>query len=160
MIRIAKTGLIVTVMLWGLVGALGNVLNWGETLGSVVAVTSMTTFEGGAESWQATSSPVVMWLGALIITLSKLITGILCALGAARMWRSRRASAAEFAAAKTLALAGCAVAVIMLFGGFIVIAESWFELWRSETLGMALPIAFRYAGMIVLIAIFVAMTDD
>jgi len=62
MIRIAKTGLIVTVMLWGLVGALGNALNWGETLDSVVAVTSMTTFEGGAESWQATSSPVVMWL--------------------------------------------------------------------------------------------------
>ena len=160
MIRTAKTGFIVTVMLWGLVGALGNILNWGETLDSVVAVTSMTTFQGGAESWQATSSPVIMWLGALIIMLSKLATGIMCAVGAARMWRSRSASAAEFAAAKTLALAGCAVAVIMLFGGFIVIAESWFELWRSETLGAVLPVAFRYAGMIALIAIFVAMTDD
>ncbi len=29
MIRIVKIGLIITVVLWGLLGALGNVLNWG-----------------------------------------------------------------------------------------------------------------------------------
>jgi len=51
--------------------------------------------------------------------------------------------------------------VIMLFGGFIVIGESWFELWRSETLlRTALSDAFRYAGMIALIGIFVAMPDE
>ncbi len=51
MIRIVKIGLIMTVVLWGVFGALGNVLNWDETLGAVAAVTSMVTFEGGAESW-------------------------------------------------------------------------------------------------------------
>jgi len=48
----------------------------------------------------------------------------------------------------------------MLFGGFIVIAESWFELWRSETMGVVLSAALRYGSMIVLIAIFVATPDD
>ena len=100
MIRIVKIGLIVTVVLWGLFGALGNVLNWDETLSSVAAVTSMVTFEGGIESWQATSSPVVIWLGALFIMLSKLSVGVLCAIGAGRMWRSRNANATDFAAAK------------------------------------------------------------
>jgi predicted small integral membrane protein len=75
MIRIVKIGLIFAVVLWGFFGALGNVLHWDETLGSVAAVTSMVTFEGGAESWQATSNSLVIWLGALFIMLSKLSAG-------------------------------------------------------------------------------------
>jgi len=83
MIRIVKIGLIGTVVLWGFFGVLGNVLGLEQTLGAVSAVASMGTFEGGAESWQATSNPVVIWLGALFIILSKLSTGVLCAVGAA-----------------------------------------------------------------------------
>jgi predicted small integral membrane protein len=160
MIRIVKIGLIITVVLWGFFGALGNVLHWDETLGSVAAVTSMVSFEGGAESWQATSNPLVSWLGALFIMLSKLSAGVLCMVGATRMWQSRNGSVADFSAAKSIALAGCGIAVIMLFGGFIVIAESWFELWRSDTLGAVLPAALRYGSMIALIAIFVAAPDN
>jgi predicted small integral membrane protein len=160
MIRIVKTGLIITVALWGFIGALGNVLHWNETLSSVAAVTSMVTFEGGSESWQATSNPIVMWLGALFIMLSKLSAGVLCMLGAGRMWQSRHAGTADFSTAKSIALAGCGIAVIMLFGGFIVIAESWFELWRSESMGAVLTAALRYGSMIALIAIFVAVPDD
>jgi len=161
MIRTVKIGLIVTVSLWGFVGALGNILDWNQALGAVAAVTSMASFEGGAESWQATTNPIVMWLGALFIMLSKLTTGAMCAVGARRMWQSRRSDVADFKAAKAIGLTGCAIAVIMLFGGFLVIAESWFELWRSEgTIRLALSDAFRYAGMIALIAIFVATADD
>ena len=161
MIRHVKIGLIVTVALWGLIGALGNLLDWGQALGSVEAVTSMASFAGGPESWQATTNPIVVWLGALFIVISKLTTGILCAAGAANMWQSRGGSAVDFNSAKALGLAGCGVAVIMLFGGFIVIAESWFELWRSESgIRLALPDAFRYAGMILLIAIFVVGADE
>ena len=160
MIRIVKIGLIVTVVLWGFFGALGNILHWDETRGAVAAVTSMVSFEGGAESWRATSNPAVIWLGALFIMLSKLTAAILCTIGASRMWASRNGSAADFSAAKGVALAGCGIAVIMLFGGFIVIAESWFELWRSESMSAVLTAAFRYAGMIALIGIFVAMPDD
>lgn len=161
MIRTVKIGLIVSVALWGFVGALGNVLDWKQALGAVAAVTSMTTFEGGVESWQATANPMIMWLGALYIMLSKLTTGIMCTVGAGQMWRSRGGSVADFTAAKATALAGCGIAVIMLFGGFLVIAESWFELWRSQDpIRLALSDAFRYAGMIALIAIFVALQDE
>ena len=64
MIRTVKIGLIVTVALWGFIGALGNILDWDQTLGAVAAVASMASFEGGAESWQATTNPVVIWLRA------------------------------------------------------------------------------------------------
>ncbi len=76
------------------------------------------------------------------------------------MWQSRNGSVADFSAAKSIALTGCGIAVIMLFGGFIVIAESWFELWRSEAMGAVLSAAVRYGSMIALIAIFVAASDN
>jgi len=161
MIRIVKILLIIAVAFWGFFGALGNVLHWDETLGSVKTVTSMITIEGGTESWQATSNPLVMWLGALFIMLSKLSAGALCLVGAARMWQSRNSSVADFSSAKKAALAGCGIAVLMLFGGFIVIAESWYELWRSEAMGpMVLSAAARYASLIALVAIFVAVPDE
>ncbi len=157
MLRMMKIALILGVALWGFVGAFGNIMDWGGTMGAVGAATSMATFDGGNESWKATSNPVLIWLGALFIMLSKTAAGILCALGAAKMWAARESDVAAFAQAKAIALAGCGVAVFMLFTGFIVIAESWYEMWRSDVMrGPVLESAFRYGGMIALIAIFVA----
>lgn len=152
--------MILTVAFWGFVGALHNVIDWSGTIGAVGAVTSMITIEGGSDGWQATSNSVIIWIGALFIMLSKVAVGVLCSIGGIRMWRVKAADVAAFQLAKNMALAGCGVAIIMLFGGFIVIAESWFELWRSESmLGPVLQSSFRYGGMIGLIALFVATKD-
>lgn len=156
-----KILLVLGVALWCVLGAFGNLTDWSGTMGGVKAVTSMATFEDGAAHWRATSNPVVVVAGALFIMLSKAIAGLLCLEGARRMWGTRKDAAAEFARAKTFALTGCAIAVFMLFVGFSVIAETWFELWRSDAMrGPVLASAFRYAGMIALIAIFVGMRDD
>jgi len=156
-----KTLLIVTVALWGFVGAYQNIANWSGTIGAVQAATSMVAIEDGASNPHATSNPLIAWMGALFIVLSKLATGILCAIGAVRMWRAQANDMSAFASAKEIALTGCAIAMIMLFGGFIVIAEGWFELWRSDSMrGPVLESAFRYAGMIALIGIFVATKDE
>ena len=161
MLRLTKIVLIFLVVLWGLLGAMHNLMDWAGTQGAVSAATSMTTFEGGADAWQATSNSMVVLLGALFIMLSKITAALLCSAGGWKMWQARIQSAADFNKAKELALAGSAVAVIMLFGGFIVVAESWFELWRSDVMrGPVLGSAFRYAGLIALIGIFVQAKDD
>lgn len=161
MLRIMKILLVLSVALWGLVSAFGNLTDWSGTTGAVSAVTSMTTFEDGTAHWRATSNPVIIMAGALFIMLSKIIAGLLCLEGARRMWGTRKNDAAAFAKAKIFALTGCAIAVFMLFVGFTVIAETWFELWRSEAMrGPVLASAFRYAGMITLIAIFVGSSDE
>lgn len=161
MLRVAKILLVMTVALWGLLGAVHNLLDWAGTIGAVGAATSMATIENGPQSWQATSNPVVIWLGALGIVLSKMAVGILGAIGAWRMWLAKSGESGQFSKSKELALIACAIAVIMLFGGFIVIAEGWFELWRSEAMrGPVLDTAFRYAGMITLIALFVGTNSD
>ena len=160
MLRISKVLLILAVALWGYLGAMHNLLDWQGTLGAVGAVTSMATIEG-APGWQASSSPVLAWLGALFICLSKITAAVLCTVGVVGMWRARNGAAINFAQAKAPALAGCGIAMFMLFGGFIVVADGFFELWRSEV--MSAPVlgsAFRYGAMITLIGIFVGATDD
>ena len=161
MLRFMKILLVLGVALWCLLGALGNLTDWSGTTSAVKTVISMATFEDGAAHWRATSNPVVITMGALFIMLYKTVAGLLCLEGARRMWGARANGAADFAKAKTFALTGCAVAVFMLFVGFSAIAETWFELWRSEAMREpVLASAFRYAGMVSLIAIFVGMHDE
>lgn len=161
MLRIIKILLIFSVFLWGVFGALGNILDWSGTTGAVESVASMSTFEGGAQDWRATTNPVLILAGALFIVLSKITAGLLCLIGAWRMWGARKSDSAEFIQAKSFALSGCGVAILMLFLGFIVIGEGWFELWRSDVFrDIAGQSAFRYAGMIGLIAIFVTSPGD
>ena len=160
MLRKAKSIMILTVALWGFVGAFQNVIDWAGTIGAIGAATSMSTIAGGIESWQATDNLLVIWIGAFFIVGSKLATGALCGIGATGMWRASVSDSSAYKVAKEIALTGCAIAMIMLFGGFVVIAESWFELWRSESmLGPVLQSAFRYGGMITLIGLFVASND-
>ena len=159
--RILKIVLILSVAAWGILGAFGNLTDWNGAVKAVSAVTSMATIRGGAESWQATSSQPLIFIGAAFIPLLKIVCGILCLMGANHMWRARAGTAQEFQLAKSYALSGCAVAIILLFAGWIVIAAVWFELWRSPTLGRsALDTAFRYGGFIALIALFVSARDD
>ena len=160
MLRLTKIALILAVSAWGMVSAGLNLLTWEGTLSAVASATSMTTIESGADSWQATSNVIVVWLGALFIVSAKIATAGFCLTGGYRMWQARAADGASFNTAKQAALVGCGIAVFMLFSGFVVTAETFFEAWRSEVLRtIALESAFRYGGMIALIAIFVAQTE-
>lgn len=161
MLRTLKIALVLSVAAWGLLGAFGNLMDWSGAVKAVSAVTSMATVKDGAQSWQATSSQPLVFIGAAFIPLLKIVSGILCLIGANDMWRARAGTAQEFQLAKSYALSGCAVAIILLFVGWIVIAAVWFELWRSPTLGRsALDTAFRYGGFIALIALFVSARED
>ena len=159
MLRIIKILLVLSVVLWALLGALGNIEDWKGTTGAVGAVASMSTFPGGAGRWQATTNPVVIGTAAVFIVLFTSITVGLCLPGAWRMWTQRKSDAETFGAAKSLALAGCAVSVLGLFLGWIVIGEGWFEYWRSDALREAAGGgAFRYGGFIALIALMVGQS--
>ncbi len=158
MLKLTKIFLIAGVCLWGAISALGNVLGWQGTLGAVGAATSMAGF--AENDWRATSSSLVILVGALCIVGFKLVSATLCGLGAYNMWAEKGASRERFAAAKQFAIAGCGVAVLGLFFGWVVLGEQWFEMWRSPDLASAGESAFRYGGFIGIIGIFVAMPED
>jgi predicted small integral membrane protein len=161
MLRIVKIMLILSVAMWAFLGAFGNIKDWGGTTAAVSTTTSMSTFKGGADDWRATTNPVAVLLGASFILFSKVVVGCLCLVGAWRMWTARAGDSATFARAKVLAITGCAYALFMLFTGWVVIADTWFELWRSGAFGhLALETAFCYGGMIALIGLLVGARDD
>lgn len=161
MLRFIKILLIAAVAVFLLMGAIFNVVGWKGTVGAVAATTTMATIEGDATHWQATSNPAVIVSGAVFITSLKIVAGLLCAAGAVRMWARRKDTQMAFSSSKEMALTGCGVAMFLLYFGWIVIAETWFELWRSDALrDVALQSAFRYGGMIILIALFVASDND
>ena len=161
MLRIIKILLILSIAAWALLGVMGNLVDWAGTMGAVEAATSMATFDPAPTSGRATTNGAVILLGAVFIVLLKIATGALCLFGAWQMWGARGRDAADFAKAKTYALAGCGVALFMLFAGWIVIAETWFEMWRSPVMiDLALNSAFRYAGMIGVMALFVGAREE
>ena len=160
MLRAIKILLITAVCLWGAMSALGNLIDWQGTRGAVGAVSGMTGLDDGLKDWRAISNTWVILAGAACIVTFKILSAMLCGLGAYRMLSSIDASNEHFGAAKHLALAGCGVAVFGLFLGWIVLGEQWFEMWRSPQLGMAGEAAFRYGGFIGIIGVFVAMPEN
>ena len=160
MLRIVKIVLTAAVAAFGFISGFFDLINWSNTVGTVTMVTSMTGWQGGGSSWQAVSSAPLSWFGAAWIVAGDLWAAMLCTASVARMWSARNATGAEFAAAKKLALAGCGILAIMLFGGFTVIAETWFELWRSNAMRVpVLDTVYRYLGSILLIALFIASKE-
>jgi predicted small integral membrane protein len=160
MLRVVKIVLAAAVAAFGFISGIFDLINWRATVGAVGMVTSMSSWQGGASSWQAIGSAPLNWLGAVWIIAGDLAAAVLCAAGVARMWSARDSSATDFAAAKKLALVGCGILAIMLFGGFIVLAEAWFGLWRSDAMrGPVLDTAYRYLGSILLIALFIGSKE-
>ena len=159
-LRITKMVLILLVSLWGLIGGIHNVFHAGAGFDAVAAVVSpdLTKMPGLAE-WQTIESPLLIWMAWAVIPLAKLGGAALCLSGAYFMWRSRSLDTVSFQNSKSLALAGCGIILAMLFGGFIVSAETYFLVWQSELGGAVLPIAFRYIGCIGVVAIFVQQRE-
>ncbi len=107
----------------------------------------------------ATTNTVVIWLGALSIVAGKVGALVLCSIGAFQMTKAIGAGPDQFQLSKRFAIIGCGVAVAMLYGSFIVFAESLFMMWQTPMGQTSALGAFRYGGFIALIMIFVAMKE-
>ena len=160
-LRYMKIMLVRSVAAWALLGVFGNLVDWANVTGSVRSVASMASLPPAAGRWKATEAETIVLIGAVGIPLFKSGTLFLTVLGARRIWSARRSDGASFQRSKEMALAGCAVAVACLFLGWIVVAEGWFEIWRSPQLREgAAGTAFRYGGFVALIAVMVGQRDD
>ena len=159
MVRLAKILLIVLVALWGLIGAAGNLSHLHIAYAAVESVTLMPTFPVDAAPPWRTASPIVVWAGVALIVAGKLAALACCGIGAVMMIKRRGADSASFQNAKRYGLLGCGLAVAMLFGGFIVIGETLYAMFRHPEHAQAAAAAFRYGGFIALIMIFVGQRD-
>ena len=150
-VRLAKIVLVLAVAFYGAMGIF-NFASWERGLAAVTTITSMSQLPQPAP-W-ATDSAIVAFLGLIFIGGSKLIGGVLCAVGAWKMWFARRASAREFDESKAYAVLGCAVLLVLFFGGFLYLAANFFGGFRTEFGRASASWAFELGTSIALILLF------
>jgi predicted small integral membrane protein len=106
-----------------------------------------------AAGWQG-------WIGLLLIMAGELAAGIFGVMGAARMFGTRSAASSDFQNAKALAIAGGAIGVLVWYGFFIVLGETYFNMWQTEIGLGSVNGAFRYGTVCAVLMFFISMRDE
>jgi predicted small integral membrane protein len=154
---------IIAALFIGLIGVLAflnNLLNIISAQSFVAAVISAPeqpyykvigpTFAAG---WQG-------WLGLIVIMAGELTAGVLGIIGAAKLFASRSSGSTEFQNAKTLAILGGAVGMLVWYGFFIVLGEMYFNMWQTEIGLGSVNGAFRYGTVCAVLMFFISMRDN
>lgn len=160
-IRDLKIVLVTFVGLLGLVYALQNLVNIDAAFGAVSYVLSRADHVVyPASILPAITSPALVWLALAVIVTGELSVGALSLKGAFDLWRARKSNAATFNSAKTYALFGCGMALVVWFGFFGVISGAFFQQWQTQAGALSLEGAFQLAGCSGIVLLFVNMADD
>jgi predicted small integral membrane protein len=160
LVRAAKVLLVLLIGLFSLLVGADNIVDYGTNYAFVQHVMSMdTVFPNSTLTWRAITSPALHHAAYAAIIAAELATGILCVLGAWRLWQARALSAPAFNGMKDVAIAGLVLGFALWFFGFMVVGGEWFQMWQSQTWnGQAA--AFRFIGCIGLVLLFLAQKDD
>jgi predicted small integral membrane protein len=150
----------------GMVGVLlllvgiDNILDYGSNFAFVGHVLSMDTlFPDTTLKWRAITSPLLHHAAFALIIAFEITSGLLCLLGAKRLWQLRAGPAASFNSAKGAAVAGLMCGITLYLFGFLVIAGEWFQMWQSQQWN-AQSSAFRFMVVIALVLIFLNQRDE
>ena len=142
--RYIKIALAAFASLFCLFYAIQNMVNLGPATWFVGTMAGREGHEAYPNTFGfAVTSPIVVQLLLWIIILLELAAGALAGKGAFDLFAARNASAADFNAAKTYALAGTGLAVAIWFGIFGAFGGAFFQMWQVEA-GVN---ALRDAGM-------------
>lgn len=160
-IRILKIVLVLCVGLQALVYAIQNVVNLDAAFGAVAYVFSMADHVvypdhiGPPVTW----APLV-WLALCLIIASETLVGLLCFKGAVDMWRARHEAVAQFVRAKTAAILGCGLAMVVWIGFFMALGGAWFQMWQTEVGAGSLEGAFMYSVSSAVVLIFLNQSEN
>lgn len=161
MIRYLKIALVAFVGLQGLIYFAANIANWEAARGAVGAAIAM-----GERPWYpvalipALTGTAAASAALVVILAGEFLVGALSLAGAGRMLVAAGKSADAFNNSKALALAGCAMALVVWFGGFTVIGGALFQMWQHELGQASMGDAHRFLMASGIVLLFVAMRDE
>jgi len=158
--RLSKIGLTATISLWLALVAFGNLTDYGSNLVFVQHVLAMDSiFPDAAIHYRAIHAPLLQHAAYVLIITTETLAAVLCGLGAWRLWRARRASAALFRRSARVAVAGLTLGLLLWLGGFMAIGGEWFGMWMS-TQWNGLASAFRFVVVLLLALVYLGQRDD
>jgi predicted small integral membrane protein len=161
MVRYLKIGLVLFVAAYCLMYAAQNLVNLGAAFNFVADTVAMANHVVYPQSFgPSIQNPTLVWILLFVIIAMEISAGLLAARGALDLWQARHADADDFNGAKTFAILGCGMAVVIWFGLFSVIGGAYFQMWQTELGAGALQGSFQYAVLNGIVLIFVNMADD
>ena len=159
-IRYLKIVLVTLVGLQGLLYLAGNLANWSVGLQTVGYVLGMEGHEVyGNHIFPSVTHPAIVTSAFVIILSGEFLVGALCLKGAWNLWCVRQDSTAVFNASKTYAILGAGMAMIVWFGGLIVIGGSLFQMWQTQIGAGSIDDSFVFAAMGGLVLVIVSGPD-
>jgi len=161
MIRYIKIAMAASVSLFCLMYALQNIVNLDAANWFVSYTTSMEGHDKyPAHFGPAVTSPAIHGIMLWIIIALEITAGLLAAKGAVDLFRARNASAEEFNSAKTYAIAGCGVGILVWFGLFSAIGGAYFQMWQTEAGGGALGNATLFSIQLGVLWLLISQKDS
>jgi predicted small integral membrane protein len=158
--RYLKITLVVFVGLTGFLFVAGNIANWDAGLGAVGYVLSMEGHElYGSHIFPPVTNPTLVTIAYLVILAGEFLVGALCFKGAWDLWSARNGSAEVFNASKTFAVLGTGMAMVVWFGGFVVIGAVLFQMWQTQIGAGSFHDASIFAAFGGLVLLFVSRQD-
>jgi predicted small integral membrane protein len=133
-LRAAKISLVLAVALYYTIVVFSNVTDYGSNYEFLRHVMMMdSTFPGNHGMWRAINAPWAHTAFYLSIIAWEFVTMILCWWGGLRLARLFHASNLEFQRAKTVAIVGLTLSLLMWFVAFLIVGGEWFLMWQSKT---------------------------
>ncbi|HZC25177.1 MAG TPA: DUF2165 domain-containing protein [Candidatus Binatia bacterium] len=125
-----QSALTLTLGLYFVLVALGNVTDYGTNIQFVKHVLSMDTIPADSHvAWRAIKSEPLYHLAYGVIIAWETVAGLLCVWGGMRM--ATHLKSRDFNEAKTQAIAGLWIGMLLWSLAFITIGGEWFMMWES-----------------------------
>lgn len=159
-VRYMKMVLVFFVGLQGWLYVAGNIANWNAGLDAISYVLGMSDHDiYGTHIFPPITSTAMAAVVFLLILGGEFLVGAFSFKGAVDLWKARNADAQAFNEAKTFALVGTAMAMLVWFGGFIVLGGALFQMWQTEIGAASFDGAFVYAATGGLVMLIIAGPD-
>lgn len=156
-VRLSKTFCVAAMALFCLLAGFGNASDYWTNFPAVSQVFEMKNlFPGSTISYRAISNPVWHHAGYITIIILEILTGLICAWGALRLFRLRRESALRFNQGKRIAVAGLTLGFLTWQVIFMSIGGEWFGMWMFPPFNAVLTTAFHI--FITIMAILIYLT--
>jgi predicted small integral membrane protein len=144
----------------GLLFFLDNLFNL-QTAHSVVALIVSGQEQPWYKLWgPAITQPWLTWAALATIMGMELAVGILGLIGAAQLIANRSGSNEAFHHAKRFAVLAGVLGMTLWYGFFVIIGESYFNMWQTETGLGSVAGAFRYGTICAVLLFYIRSGDD
>jgi len=158
-IRLSKIAFVAAIAFFATLVVIENVFHPSINFPFVQHVFMMDTiFPDAPLGYRAINSPIIHWIGYVIIVAGEIATMVLCWMGVVAMWHRRKENARSFQLSKRHAIAGLTVGFLVWHVAFMSVGGEWFGMWMSQQWN-GIPSAYRFFITILVVLIYLVMPD-